>query len=63
MNQSHTFTVMTSHAVMVFDWNSKVALKVALNLLLLLGLPGPVTQILKSGGKYACLHAGVRPPQ
>ena len=51
--------VMTFHAVMVFDWDSKVALKVALNLLLLLGLPGPVTQILKSGGKYACVHAGV----
>ena len=63
MNQSHTFTVMTSHAVMVFDWDSKVGLKYTLNLLLLLGLPGPVTQILKSGGKYACLHAGVRPPQ
>ena len=55
--------VMTFHAVMVFGWDSKVALKVALNLLLLLGLPGPVTQILKSGGKYACVHAGVRPPQ
>ena len=50
---------MTSHAVMVLDWDSKVAL----NLLLLLGLPGQVTQMLKSGGKYACLHAGVRPPQ
>ena len=54
---------MTSHAVMVLDWDSKVALKVALNLLLLLGLPGQVTQMLKSGGKYACLHAGVCPPQ
>ena len=63
MKQTHTFTVMTSHAVMVFEWESKVALKVALNLLLLLGLPGPVTQILKSGGKYACLHTGLRPPQ
>ena len=28
-----------------------------------LGLPGPVTQILKSGGKYACVHAGVHIPQ
>ena len=54
---------MNPHAVIVFDWDSKVALKVALNLLLLLGLPGLVTQILKSGGKYACLLAGVRPPQ
>ena len=53
---------MTSHAVMVFDWDSKVGLKVALNLLLLLGLPGPVTQILKSGG-LSSLHGGVRPPQ
>ena len=62
--------VVTFHAVMVIGWDSKVAFKlhssctqVALNLLILLGLPGPVTQILKSGGKYACLHAGVRPPQ
>lgn len=55
--------VMTFYAVMVFSWDSKVVLKAALNLLLLLGLPGPVTQILKSGGKYAFVHAGVRPSQ
>ena len=54
---------MTSHAAMVFGWDSKVALRVALNLLLLLGLHGPVTQILKSWASMPVCMRVFRLPQ
>ena len=55
--------LLSFHAVMVFGLDFKVPLKVALNLLLLIGLHGPVTQILKSWASMPVCMRVFRLPQ